>query len=452
MAKNFFRQGDDKPRTSASDPPIDAYTRTEDAAAPEVIDDPGYLAAIDREAGARVVGMDGKPRQPTDAPPPLWSAEGGWIESDIPRRPWIVAPYIMRGSVTVLAGPGSAGKSSIVKAWLLASAFGLPFSKFLPAGPQRVISYNTEDDLNEERRRMSATLRQFGRYPEEVPDTLRIIGPEDIGTLIVRDPVSGLCVSTAAMTQLEAMIEEFQPDYVVLDPLVELHTSEENDNTALRAVVAHFRGLAQRHRIAVVLLHHTRKGSTQPGDPDAVRGAGAIIGAARVVLTCVPMSEDEASKLGIPSNRKRSYFRLDPAKSNYAPIEEAEWFQRVAYVLDNGEEVAAAEPWQIPSPWDGITWTMIGQMMEIIETGPSDGELFTISRRGGGDRWVGNVITQVTGKSDAMASMLVKAWTENGVLEAGEYRSPATRKMTPCVRVNHDKLSEMRRDNDTYAA
>ena len=117
----------------------------------------------------------------------------------------------------------------------------------------------------------------------------------------------------------------------------------------MRAVVAHFRTLAKRHNIGLVLAHHTRKGTTIPGDPDAIRGAGSIVGAVRVAMTVCTMSEEEAKALGIPDATRKHYFRVDGAKSNYAPLEGAEWFERHAYELDNGEMVAAALPWNPPA-------------------------------------------------------------------------------------------------------
>jgi RecA-family ATPase len=51
--------------------------------------------------------------------------------------------------------------------------------------------------------------------------------------------------------------------------------------------------MAQRLNIAVLLLHHDRKGSATPGDMDRVRGASAISGAARVMLTLTTMSVEE---------------------------------------------------------------------------------------------------------------------------------------------------------------
>ena len=64
------------------------------------------------------------------------------------------------------------------------------------------------------------------------------------------------------------------------------------------------------------------------------------------------MSEDDARAFGLPTDAKaRSNFvRLDDAKQNYAPIRDAEWFEKVVHVLDSGEAVPAATPWTPPRP------------------------------------------------------------------------------------------------------
>lgn len=392
-----------------------------------------------------VVSLTGEPVETKEVPPALWQSAGGWAEVDIPKRPWIVPGYIMRGSVTVLAGAGSAGKSSLVKGWMIAAAFGLTYGRFRIPVPLKVLSYNTEDDLDEERRRISATCRQFDRSPTEIPETMQIIGPDQIGTLITRDPVSGYCVPTRAMVELEAILEEFRPDILILDPLVELHNAEENDNTGLRAVVAYFRSLAQRFQMGVVILHHTRKGATAPGDPDAVRGASAVVGAARVVFTVCPMSEEEAGKCGVDIRQRRLYFRLDGAKQNYAPLDAAEWFKRVPHLLENEEEVAAAEPWVPPSPWDGVTWPVIDEIMAAIARGPSPGEFYAGAKQS--KRWAGTLIMDIATRSEAQASAILKSWIDGGLLVAGTYPSPSVNhRMAACLHVDETKLSEMRQE------
>ncbi|MBR0677232.1 AAA family ATPase [Roseomonas alkaliterrae] len=327
-------------------------------------DDNNDFAAAEAAAIAQFSVIPGGRRAPLRAeqrggPPPLWVESGAWDESAIPPRPWLARGYLLRGSVTVLAGVGSAGKSSLCVSYAVALALGMRFGRFEPAGlpefqdagaPKRkVLLYNVEDDDDEQRRRLSAALRQFGAAPADLDGHVFRCGPASIGTLLERDAYSGAVGFTDAWHALEGLIAHHKPDLVVLDPLVELHTAEENDNTALRAVIAHLRGIAQRHRCALVLVHHTRKGA-EAGDMEGIRGAGSIVGAARIALTCAPMTREEADALGVPLDLRRRFFRVDNAKANYSPATEAAWHELTEYELDNGDYVAAAVPWK---PQDG---------------------------------------------------------------------------------------------------
>lgn len=277
----------------------------------------------------------------------LWVDDAGWIEQDMPTRPWIVPGYLMRGAVTLVAGMGSAGKSSLMVGWAVALAFAEPLGRFQPTAAAKVVLYNVEDDQHEQRRRLSAALRPIGRNALDLAGRIIRCGPRDIGTLIERDATTGEIHTTDAWNDLVRLIADTRPDVVVLDPLVELHTAEENDNTALRSVIAKFRALAQQHQIAVVLVHHARKGSVA-GDMDGVRGAGSLVGAARSVFTVTPMTEEEAVDLGLNVETRRRFVRVDSAKANYAPSSEAAWHELQDYELDNTEMVAAILPWTPP--------------------------------------------------------------------------------------------------------
>jgi len=74
------------------------------------------------------------------------------------------------------------------------------------------------------------------------------------------------------------------------------------------------------------------------------------MGTARIAYTLTGMTEDDAKKLGVATEpvARSHYVRLDPAKSNYAALEDAQWFEKVPYKLENGEQVPAAEPWTPP--------------------------------------------------------------------------------------------------------
>jgi len=277
-----------------------------------------------------------------------------WEEVSEPRRPWVVAGYLLRRAVTVISGPGSAGKSSLMVAWSAALATNRRFGRVVAAEkrPLKVAVYNVEDDLHEQRRRYSAMCRQLEVSIPELMRNLYLILPQAAGTLFHRTP-DGMLLNTQAMEQIEQFAEEWQPDLMLFDPFVELHEAEENDNTAVREVVARFRRLADRHNMAVGVLHHARKGLITPGDPDSLRGASAIVGTARVVLTVTTMTDEEATELGIPLEHRRDYFRLDDAKKNYSRITDAEWFERLEYRLDNGDDETgeAGDLVAVPYPW-----------------------------------------------------------------------------------------------------
>lgn len=286
--------------------------------------------------------------EPGQTGPALKSSTAIWDEAAIPPRSWVVKGFLLRQAVTLVAGAGSAGKSSLVVAWSVAMALGLPYGRFRPERPMRVLSYNVEDDEEEQQRRMSAALRQFNATPADLGGRIMRVQPEQVGTLIEHDMSTGTFRMTQGWHDLDRLVGEFKPDVKFLDPLAELHTAEENNNTALRHVLAHIRAMSKRHDCASGVIHHIRKGG-EAGDMDAVRGAGSLVGAARTVFTVTPMSAEEADGFGIAHAQRRGFFRLDNAKANYVEAGEALWHELQGYELDNGEVIAAALPWE-PSP------------------------------------------------------------------------------------------------------
>lgn len=351
----------------------------------------------------------------------------------------------MRGAVTVLSGPGSAGKSSMIIAWASCATTGSAFRNFKVSADTRFAVYNVEDDADEQKRRFSAMFQRLGLTSESPNGRLAIIGPTEAGQLIRTSERGSAMVSTDAMEQIEQFFETFKPDVACFDPFVELHDADENDNTAVRAVMAFLRRMAARHNCSVLVLHHSRKGVGDPGDPDSLRGASAIVGAARVVLTLNVMSKEEAKTFGIAEERRRTYFRLDGAKSNYAPIEDAEWFERQEIKLDNGTDdepadgVAVAWPWKPPSAFADASTAQINHVLDIIDTPPA-GWLYAPTAAGANSaRWAGTVIIREIGCGEEQARSMIKSWLRSGLLFEETYYDDGQRKERKGVRVNHTK-------------
>lgn len=377
-------------------------------------------------------------------PPALWIDAAEWAEEAIPARPWLAPGYLMRGAVSALSGQGSGGKSSLVVCWTIALATGKAVGEFRPAKPCKVVNYNVEDDELEQRRRYSAALRASGRKPADVAGQVIRCGPESIGTLFERHPDTGRIVPTAAMEALEALCKESGADVLVCDPLAELHNAEENDNTAMRAVIAAFRGLAKRLNIAVLLLHHDRKGNNTPGDMDRLRGASAITGAVRVLLTLTSMSPEEAERFGIPPEERRRHFRIDGAKSNYAIAQEAEWWRLAGYPLANGEEVAACLPWAPPSPFASLSMADCVAALDTMHAGTTTGHAWAAMKQAGAD-WGGRILTEGYGLTDAQAGAVLGAWMDSRIINVEMRPSPRERHQRKAFVVNLGAVSEMRR-------
>ncbi len=307
-----------------------------------------------------------------EIPNALWYEDGAWEEAEIPFRPWLAVGYLLRGSVTAVVGPGGVSKSSLMLAWAVHLALGIKCHAMRPLSSYRVMLYNVEDDAHEQRRRLSAVLTSIGKAPADIAGKIARVGPSSVGTLIGRDE-EGLQVDTGAFAELERRIVAFKPDVLILDPLAELHVSEENDNTALRSVIARFRALAVKYNLALALLHHTRKGVVTPGDADAVRGASSIASAARVVLTVVGMSEEEEKAFGLPTGARKAYFRLDGGKSNYAGLTDAEWFERVSFTLGNGGALGFGDTVAVTVPWQPPADVCTPNIMAAVEAGIARG-------------------------------------------------------------------------------
>jgi len=86
---------------------------------------------------------------------------------------------------------------------------------------------------------------------------------------------------------------------VVLDPLVELHGADENEQKEMGAVIRGINRLLSETGAAVVILHHTKKGdSWDPGKKGSAlssdaRGSGVLVGAVDTVFSVksVPPSQ-----------------------------------------------------------------------------------------------------------------------------------------------------------------
>ncbi len=77
--------------------------------------------------------------------------------------------------------------------------------------------------------------------------------------------------------QLSQTIRSAKPRLLVLDPLVRMHSLDENSASEISGLLSFLRRLEREHEVAILLVHHTRKhagAGTQPGQ--GLRGSSDI--------------------------------------------------------------------------------------------------------------------------------------------------------------------------------
>ena len=311
-----------------------------------------------------------------------------WIERDLPQRRWLVRQYLMQGKVTALIGPPEASKSALALKWGIALALNYGFGDFNPIPlpgeqprPRRVGILNAEDDADEQRRRISSMIRNSAGRLSGLEDNLIRIGPGVGGTagLFTAAPDTGEVCTTAAFEDLKTFIKKRAIDVLILDPLVELMGGlDENSNAIMGQVFAKLRGLAEDCKIAVLVIHHTKKGVAVPGNLEAARGGGALGGSIRIGLTLTVMSEAEAIELGIQKDKRKHYVRLDNAKQSYGPPSDAAlWFHRDSIELDNGDSAPALGLWSPPKA-QALNLEQLAPIEAAIKAGTRTNEPYSL--------------------------------------------------------------------------
>lgn len=353
----------------------------------------------------------------------------------IPRRPWLIRKFAMRGHITELVAGTAVGKSSFGLALAAHCAAGRDFGPFKISKPMRVGIISAEEDRDELERRLAAVAREFGFDAGTLRDIRIFTG----NFCLAEANKAGKLNPTESYRLLLQDVANKQLDLLIADPLIELWQGSENDNSQIRQALGLLRDIARDCNMAVLVAHHVRKGTAIPGDIDAARGGSANGGLVRFCYTLCPMTIEEAGTLGIKPQEARGKSRLDRAKGSYLPpTTETDWFRFDSLTLDNGEDetgepgddVGVLKPWSPPTLFEGISVAAVNDCLDVINAGVLDddgkptGDRFTASKAGKSSaKWVGHVIIDCFDVSEEKAAKMAGVWIDNGLLYQKEYRN-----------------------------
>lgn len=238
----------------------------------------------------------------------------------IPPRAWLAQRLLLRGDVTVLAATGAAGKSitqlTIAAHYAVGKDFG-PYRLARQGTPIRTLMYNAEDDRLEQSRRLAAVCHIYNLDYNAVRANIAFMDDSQQELLLVAKAQHILATNSAALEYLKEAVLTDSIDLIMLDPLVNLHTASENDNSDMRYMIGVLRRLARDTNTAVFVAHHTGKGGKQDkGDADAIRGAGAIVNSARIAIMLSGATDEDRRVYGIREQDRYAFTRIDDAKAN----------------------------------------------------------------------------------------------------------------------------------------
>jgi len=173
---------------------------------------------------------------------------------------WLIDALWSDESVGLIGGEPKSFKSYLALDMAVAVASGKPcLRRFAVPRPGRVLLFAAEDPQHVVRQRLEGIALASGLTLHELD--LQVITAPYLW-LDDADHASRLYRTVAAL----------EPRLLVLDPFVRLHAKDENAASAIAPLLALLRELQRQHHMAVVVVHHAKKGAGRMRAGQALRG------------------------------------------------------------------------------------------------------------------------------------------------------------------------------------
>jgi hypothetical protein len=174
---------------------------------------------------------------------------------------WLVTGLWLEQAVGIIGAEPKCCKSFLALDLAVAVASGTPCLRHFPVPTAgRVLLYAAEDALHIVRRRLEGICAAAG------------LVLQDLDVQVITAPTVRLDLP-ADRAKLEYTVEQLKPRLLVLDPFVRLHRIDENASGEVAPLLAYLRELQRRHLLAVLVVHHAKKGGARIRAGQALRGS-----------------------------------------------------------------------------------------------------------------------------------------------------------------------------------
>jgi hypothetical protein len=191
-------------------------------------------------------------------------ARASELESETTRKLWLIERLWTSGGVGILAGQPKSLKTYVALEMAVSVASGSPCLGTFPVSLQGpALVYAAEDSLSNLRSRLAALAAQRGLGLEDLDlqvitaDFIRLDHPQD-------------------QERLRETVLLYRPALLVLDPLVRLHSQDENQSGPMASLLGYLRQLQRSTGTAVLVVHHVRKNGNTAGTGYNLRGSSDL--------------------------------------------------------------------------------------------------------------------------------------------------------------------------------
>jgi hypothetical protein len=163
--------------------------------------------------------------------------------------------------VGLVGGEPKCCKSFLALDLAVAVASGAPcLRRFKVPRPGRVLLFAAEEPPQVVRRRLEGICHAAG------------VALDRLNVQVITAPSLRLDLSDDTR-RLTSTVEALRPRLLVLDPFVRLHVRDENVSREVAPLLDYLRQLQRRYQLAVVVVHHARKGAKGIRAGQALRGS-----------------------------------------------------------------------------------------------------------------------------------------------------------------------------------
>lgn len=174
---------------------------------------------------------------------------------------WLIEALWSEQAVGIIGGEPKCCKSFLALDMAVSVASGAPCLRcYQPARTGRVLLFAAEDAPHIVRQRLEGICRAA---------QVRLA---ELDIRVITAPTLRLD-STLDQRRLADTIAELRPILLLLDPFVRLHRIDENASNEVAPLLGYLRELQRRYQLAVVLVHHARKGAHKLRPGQALRGS-----------------------------------------------------------------------------------------------------------------------------------------------------------------------------------